>query len=429
MTGVQTCALPIYSNVTRTFYPREDSDRLSFGADWNGIAGFETLELRTFAGQYRLVTDRDTFATPTTTRVLREAGVDAKDAAIRLTGTRAVGKVPMRMGIDLHGRFDLEAIDRQTDYDVAGDPTTFSERISIEDARAMSSALFLEAESPQFWRRLTLSAGGRADYVTTDNTGGTFGDRSTSDVAPSGYLAATVRITDKWNATVQGALGFRDPSLSDRYFVGASGRGTAIGNPDLDPESSEQYDLAVRGSIGPMRLAGYAYLYRIDDLIERYRDDADPRCTLPAVAPCNFFRNRNEAEIKGIELEGSFDLTKTLAARLGAGMVRGEILDDGSTPSDIPADRVTFSLVQTFPRWWWRATAAVVASKDDVGPTEAPTPSYQTLDASVGVKVYRELEVRLHGWNLTDETYPATADAVSVLAPGRAVALAVGARF
>ena len=417
------------SNVTRTFYPREDSNRLSFGADWNGIAGFETLELRAFAGTYRLVTDRDTFATPTTTRVLREADVDAKDAAIRLTAVRPVGKVPLRMGVDIHGRFDLEAIDRQTDFDVAGGPTTFSERISVEDARALSSGLFLEAESPQFWRRLTLSAGGRGDYVRTDNTGGTFGDRSTSDVAPSGYLAATVRITDTWNATLQGAIGFRDPSLSDRYFVGASGRGTAIGNPDLHPETSEQYDLAVRGSVGTMRLAGYAYLYRIDDLIERYQDDLDPRCVLPAVAPCNFFRNRNEAEVKGIELEGSFDLTKTLAARLGAGMVRGEILDDGSTPGDIPADRVTFSLVQTFPRWWWRTTAAVVASKDDVGPTEAPTPSYQTLDASVGVKVYRELEVRLHGWNLTDETYPATADAVSALAPGRAVALAAGMRF
>lgn len=419
----------IDSNETKTFYPTEDSNRLSFGADWQSVAGFDALELRAFAGTYRLVTDRDTFATPTTTRVLREADVDAKDAAIRVTGVRSVGKVPLRMGVDIHGRFDLEAIDRQTDYDVAGDPAAYSERISIEDARALSSGVFLEAESPQLWKRLTLAAGGRADYVTTDNSGGTFGDRSTDDVAPSGYLAATVRITDAWSATLQGAIGFRDPSLSDRYFVGASGRGTAIGNPDLEPESSEQYDLAVRGSVGPMRLAAYGYLYRIDDLIERYRDDADPRCVAPAVAPCNFFRNRNEAEITGVELEGSFDITKTIAARLGAARVRGEIPDDGSTPSDIPADRVTFSLVQTLPRWWWRATAALNASKDDVGPTEAPTPSYQTLDASVGVKVYRELELRLHGWNLLDETYPATADAVSALAPGRAVALAAGIRF
>ena len=113
---------------------------------------------------------------------------------------------------------------------------------------------------------------------------------------------------------------------------------------------------------------------------------------------------------RGIELEGSFDLTKTLAARLGVGVVRGEILDDGTTPSDIPADRLTFSLVQTLRRWWWRATAAAVAKKDDVGPTEIATPSYRTLDASVGVKVFRELEVRLHGWNLTDDWHGAIPD-------------------
>jgi len=419
----------IDSNVTRTYYPREDSDRFSFGSDATGVLGFDALELRVFAGTYRLVTDRDTFATPTTTRVLREADVDGKDAAVRVTGVRSAGKVPLRMGIDLHGRFDLEAIDRQTDFDIAGDPTTFAERISIEDARALSGGLFVEAESPQVAKRLTFAAGARGDVVTTDNTGGAFGDRSTSEAAPSGYLAATVRWAATWSGTLQAAAGFRDPSLSDRYFVGASGRGTAIGNPDLEAESSLQYDLAVRGTAGPMRLAGYAYLYRIDDLIERYRDDADPRCTVPAVAPCFFFRNRNEAEIEGVELEASFDLTKTLAARLGAGVVRGEIVDDGSTPSDIPADRLTFSLVQTRPRWWWRATAAIVASKDDVGPTELPTPSYQTIDASVGVKVYKEIELRLHGWNLTDETYPATADAASALAPGRAAAVAAGYRF
>jgi outer membrane receptor protein involved in Fe transport len=85
--------------------------------------------------------------------------------------------------------------------------------------------------------------------------------------------------------------------------------------------------------------------------------------------------------------------------------------------------------VQTLPRWWWRTTVAIVASKDDAGPTELPTPSYETLDASVGVKVYKGLEVRLHGWNLTDETYPASADAASAPAPGRAFAGAVAMRF
>jgi len=416
------------SNVTATTYPTEESTRLNFGADWGPVPGFTALELRAFLGRYRLVTDRDTLATPTTPRVLREADADAKDWQTRLTGTSLAGSVPMRMGIDLHGRFGLTAIDRQWNYDAAGAEVGFVETIAIADAEAFAAGVFYEVESPLIARHLTFTAAARIDLATTKNVGGYYGDRSTSATAPSGYLAANVRLGGDWIATLQAARGFRDPTLSDRYFVGTSGRGTAIGNPDLDPETSDQYDFAVRGTAGPARLAGYAYLYRIKDLIERYRDDANPAgAGFPA--PRNFFRNRGEGEITGLELEASFTLARTLTAGLGAAVVRGKIRDDGSTPNDLPADRLTFSLVQTLPRFWWRATVVGERRKENIGPTEAITPGVVTLEASVGFDVSRNIELRIHGWNLTDASYPAAPDAVSELAPGRSFALVVAGRF
>jgi len=45
-------------------------------------------------------------------------------------------------------------------------------------------------------------------------------------------------------------------------------------------------------------LALFGYFYQIDDLIERYRPERD-----------FFFRNRGEAEIEGIELEGQAALS------------------------------------------------------------------------------------------------------------------------
>ena len=33
------------------------------------------------------------------------------------------------------------------------------------------------------------------------------------------------------------------------------------GNPDLEPETSRQFDMALRFNRGPLRLAAFAYLY------------------------------------------------------------------------------------------------------------------------------------------------------------------------
>src|SRR6185503_11942185 len=107
--------------------------------------------------------------------------------------------------------------------------------------------------------------------------------------------------------TAQVARGFRDPVLSDRYFRGPSGRGFITGNPDLDPETSLQYDASVRWAAGGRSVAFYGYFYEIDDLIERFRP-----------ARHFFFRNRGEAEVKGLELEAQTALPAGLSLEVAA---------------------------------------------------------------------------------------------------------------
>ena len=91
------------------------------------------------------------------------------------------------------------------------------------------------------------------------------------------------------NVNAQVSRGFRDPVLSDRYFRGPSGRGFITGNPDLDPETSLQFDLSTRYSVGRTQLAMFVYQYRIDDLVERYTTETD----------FFFFRNRGRARLRG----------------------------------------------------------------------------------------------------------------------------------
>ena len=106
-----------------------------------------------------------------------------------------------------------------------------------------------------------MSGGIRGDYVTTTNTGGFFGDRSTGNGAGSGYASATVGSFGGFSLTAQIARGFRDPVLSDRYYRGPTGRGFITGNPDLDPETSVQLDLGLRYVAPRFRLATFYYHY------------------------------------------------------------------------------------------------------------------------------------------------------------------------
>lgn len=120
--------------------------------------------------------------------------------------------------------------------------------MSVADARRVGGGVFLEGERSFAGDRVRVALGLRGDVVESENRGGFFGDHETSRGAPAGLLAITVRPAGPFSATLQYVRGFREPTLSDRYFRGVSGRGFVVGNPDLLPEQSDQFDLALRVS-------------------------------------------------------------------------------------------------------------------------------------------------------------------------------------
>lgn len=407
------------SDLVRAYYPTESSNRLTFGVDFPRAGGFSSLELRTFFGSYRLVTTRDRATNPTTTRQISEADVDAKDTSVRLVATRHLSKGYLRLGLDAVGRIGLHADQTITSYDPNGNVASVLDETPVESARGENVGIFAEGERVFTDSKVSLAGGLRGDGAWTSNSGGFFGDQSTSDGALSGYAAVTLPAGGAWRVTLQAARGFREPTLSDRYFRGVTGRGFAVGNPDLTAETSEQYDLAVRGRAGRARVAFYAYEYRIEDLVERYSTPTGDF----------HFRNRGEEKIDGAEAEVSVDIPMGMAARFGATIIHGRITDDDSPASDIPPRSASFSLQQRRKAFWWRAGVEVLAGKDDVGPTEQPTSSYSVLDVGGGVALPGRTELRLLVRNVTDRFYLGTADALAVPAPGRSATLAFAGRF
>lgn len=406
------------SQTVRFYYPHENSHRFTASYAMPDVGGFERLELTTFLGTIDQRTDQDRVPTATAGRTIERADVSATDFHVKATGTRSLGRARLDVGVDGNGRYGLRAIDVTQAYSVAGDLTRNEEHLSIDSARRLDAAVFAQVDivaGPV----ARLTGGVRADRVTTTNEGGFFGDRSTSNSAVSGFGAVTVGPFDGFSLTAQVARGFRDPTLSDRYFRGPSGRGFITGNPDLDPETSAQVDLAARYAWSSTQVAAYVYQYRITDLVERYQTETD----------FFFFRNRGRARLRGFEVEANTDLGHGYSVGIAAQVARGAALDDDAFLDDVSP--VTFSVLgrKDLDRGHVQTRLALQAEDDRPGPSEIAAPGATLWDLGGGWKIMRNLEVRALIRNLLDDSYYASPDPRWVWAPGRSVNVTIVASF
>jgi len=405
------------SDVERVFYSKDDSHRFNLGYETPGPGKWNRIAASVFWDDTSLILDKDRYATDEDPRQLKVSETDANDYGLRLEAERPVGPVRMVLGLDVSGRYDLHAINKTTIFDFTGSGTESLSEVAIESARRDDIGLFTAMNRD--WRRWRLAAGLRFDAIRTKNRGGYFGDISTSKSDFSGFLALTRDLGAGVEATLQIARGFRDPLLSDRYYRGITGRGFITGNPDLEAETSRQIDLAIRWRRDRLAFAGYAYSYRIDNLIERYRVDGD-----------YYFRNRGAGEITGLEIEANWIINPKMELHVGAHWIQGELVDDGSPTDDVPPPGITAVFRGTpTAKWWWMVRGAAFTEDDRPGPTEQARPGYAVLDAGFGWRLSRALELGLVGRNLFNRRYLGSADEDAVLAPGRSVQLSIRGSF
>jgi outer membrane receptor protein involved in Fe transport len=407
------------SRTVRFYYPFENSHRLTTSYQAPGVAGFRQLAFTGFLGASQQRTDQDRLATGTAGRSIERADISANDFHVKGSAERLVGPARVEFGVDVNGRYNLEALDIVQAFDVAGGLAGDTTNIAVDDARRIDMGVYVQAESA-FGGFARLSGGIRGDRVTTKNISGFFGDRSTSNAAASGFGAVTVGPLQGLSVTAQLSRGFRDPVLSDRYFRGPSGRGFITGNPDLEPETSLQVDLATRYTMARTQVAVYYYQYRISGLIERYQTETD----------FFFFRNRGRARLRGFEIEARSDLGNDYSIEVAAQVARGRALDDNAHLDDISP--VSFSVIgrKDFTDRVYAQTRVAWYAKDDrPGPSEIAAPAATLIDLGAGWQLRSWMELRGHLRNLLDDEHYASPDARWVLAPGRSVSVTAVLQF
>ncbi len=390
--------------------PEENSSRFTLSYETAPVGGFSRIAFIGFIGS----NDGGTaLVAPSSTE---RVDVSAKDFQVRTFAERFVGPVRVDVGLDLSGRYGLHAVD----------VTNGIVKTSVVDAHRTDLGLYLTAEAPLL-PQLALQGGVRGDGVKTANEGGDLGDQSTSNSAVAGNVALTAGPFGGFSATGQYAHGFRDPVLSDRYFSGLFGRGFVKGNPALEFETSNQYDIALRYTNAGLRTAFYMYDYHINNLIELYQDplyssERPPRHFL--------LRNRSAgARLQGLELEAQVSLPAGFAVALAAQIERGVTVDDDKSLDVIPPESLTLQVRKGFGPAFAQARWVVYAGNSNPGPTAIARPGYALLDLGAGYSFFEHFEVQAYVRNVLNKLYLNTPTAGSALAPGTSATLTGFVRF
>jgi outer membrane receptor protein involved in Fe transport len=296
--------------------------------------------------------------------------------------------VPLRLGADWLGRFNVKADERELRF--ADGVITMRDNL---DAQQQEVAFF--ADTSRDWRALLISAGLRGTYVWQDADNWD----SESDTFVSAFAGARWTLSDSLHIDAELARGDRAPSLSERFFSGTTGRSQVIGNPVLDREKVTSLDLGLTWRSAALRLEVHAYYQDIDDFIER----------VPVAEDLLGFQNIREGEIYGSDLIASWQLDDHLSLFGGGQWLESEDRQ-GDPLQDVSADELSLGVRYQRQDWQAKASYKYRFSSSDITAAEIPYDSASLLSASLSWQFSQSLSVSVWGRNLLDDEYRISSD-------------------
>lgn len=391
-----------------TWYPRENQNMAQLHWTEKNVGGGE-LNISAFANPNFLETRTDTLSGGSVSKK-SYAKTESTEYGAQLSYSKFLGAdFRLTGGVDLFGRGNAGAINRETSYDSSGSVTKFVDENPYTNGKRRDLGFYLSADYAGF-SKIDLIAGLRYDTIaqSADPGGKTETLESNTD-AVTGFFGVSYRLTNHWTVFANLSRAYRTPGLSELFYSGITGRGVIIANPDLVPETSVNGDIGVR-YIGNRFFAGlYGFLYRIDNLIDRY-----------TVAEKTYsYLNVEDARIMGLEMEWEFFPLSGWKIFGNAAVMDGESRVTGDPINDIPPFRLMLGT-----RYQWRSLSLEVSGltqgkKDHPGAAEIAIPEYQYFQARVGYNLNNAVNLFVQVKNALNETYLGRPDPDGVYEPGR----------
>ena len=298
----------------------------------------------------------------------------------------------------------------------------------LPDAEFVSSGFFAE-DTWAATDQLKLNAGARFDYINVDNEETkSFAANDVDDRSWNGHLGATYAISEDWDLKGIAARGYRAASIEERFAFLDLGNGvTKLGDPNLDPEESNFYELGVGWHKEETISAGVSVFY--NDLRNLIAEQfVNPTTIVNA--------NVSEAEIKGIEGEVKYNWNDFWQLFANVSYAQGR---DTFKDQDLPGIPSFHGIVGSRindSEGWFGYTEFVFAMQQNETPENVPSaPGWQTINLRVG-REFNWGRTRDELWvgvdNLFDKEYRdylSTSRGVVFNEPGRSLLAGVRVSF
>ncbi|MBU13830.1 MAG: hypothetical protein CMQ14_01930 [Gammaproteobacteria bacterium] len=318
------------------------------------------------------------------------------DIGLTLEDKWQAGQLSGQYGFDYFGRRGVNA--RQDDFILS---RLLGSTQSLDDGKENESALFATANRD--FNFASVHLGGRWTYFTQ-------GDSKSEKISQSrgSYFLTVRKPLGDWNLSLSYGTTSRFASLTERLFIGTTGRGEVVGNLRLLPEDSSELDIGIDYQSERLAFELHRFAMDIDDFIERITFDES---TLS-------YRNLLSGDLSGWQYRVALFLSNPWQLALSGQRVTGSS-DSENTLIDIPAARHQVDLSYSAPIWSLNMSLRRRLDKKDFGATERVLQAANIGALSFRIDLSDRWQMQAGIENLFDETYFSSADALSTLAIGR----------
>ena len=318
------------------------------------------------------------------------------DIGLTLEDKWQAGQLSGQYGFDYFGRRGVNA--RQDDFILS---RLLGSTQSLDDGKENESALFATANRD--FNFASVHLGGRWTYFTQ-------GDSKSEKISQSrgSYFLTVRKPLGDWNLSLSYGTSSRFASLTERLFIGTTGRGEVVGNLRLLPEDSSELDIGIDYQSERLAFELHRFAMDIDDFIERITFDES---TLS-------YRNLLSGDLSGWQYRVALFLSNPWQLALSGQRVTGSS-DSENTLIDIPAARHQVDLSYSAPIWSLNMSLRRRLDKKDFGATERVLQAANISALSFRIDLSDRWQMQAGIENLFDETYFSSADALSTLAIGR----------